>query len=126
MMPNGTAQIAMSMTSPAVPPRATHRFSPIQMAAATPRMMHSAYPRSGTGPTCQTPSDGLGIDSGTARSEPRAAFSMAPIMAGQEAGRLSRVAMSTARSWGDVSRIHSIGTVSSASTALTWSLWVTS
>jgi hypothetical protein len=38
----GTAQIARSLTSPAMPPRATQRRSPIQIASTMPRMMLSA------------------------------------------------------------------------------------
>ena len=42
MTPNGTAHSARSVTSPAGPPRATQRRSPIQIAAMMPAMMHSA------------------------------------------------------------------------------------
>jgi hypothetical protein len=42
MMPNGTAQTAMSTTSPGAPPRATQRFSVIQAAATMPATMHRA------------------------------------------------------------------------------------
>jgi hypothetical protein len=41
-MPNGTAQTAMSRTSPFAPPRATQRRSVITTAATMPAMMHSA------------------------------------------------------------------------------------
>src|SRR4051794_26351439 len=53
----------MSWMSPAWPPRATHRRSPIQIAATMPRMIASAYARTGNGPTCHTPEEGLGIES---------------------------------------------------------------
>src|SRR3954453_17609583 len=52
----------MSWTSPNRPPRATQRRSPIQIAATMPRMIARAYPRIGSGPRCQTPCDGLGMD----------------------------------------------------------------
>src|SRR5262245_18002348 len=57
--PNGTANTAMSMTVPAVPPRAIHRRSPHQMAMMMPMMMHSAYARIGMGPMSHTPRSGL-------------------------------------------------------------------
>jgi hypothetical protein len=41
-MPKGTAQTAMSRTSPGAPPRATQRFSLIQTQTMIPAMMHSA------------------------------------------------------------------------------------
>ena len=41
--------------SPAWPPRATQRRSPIQTAATMPAMMQSAYARIGTGPSSQIP-----------------------------------------------------------------------
>jgi hypothetical protein len=59
-MPNGTAIVAMSVTTPRVPPRATQRRSPMTTARTTPVMIASAYARSGTGPRCHTPCDGLG------------------------------------------------------------------
>ena len=42
MMPNGTAQTAMSRTSPGAPPRATQRCSVSRTAATMPAMMQSA------------------------------------------------------------------------------------
>src|SRR3989337_680315 len=59
--PNGTANTAMSMTVPAVPPRAIHRRSPHQIARMMPAMMHKAYARIGMGPISHTPRSGLGM-----------------------------------------------------------------
>ena len=42
MMPNGTIQVAISVTSPGRPPRATQRRSPSQTATTMPAMMHRA------------------------------------------------------------------------------------
>jgi hypothetical protein len=42
MIPNGTAQIAMSMTAPGSPPRCTHRRSVSHSATRMPAMMQMA------------------------------------------------------------------------------------
>src|SRR5262245_42282302 len=60
-MPNGTAHTAMSSTTHGGAPRRRMRTSVIAQATTMPTRMHSAYPRSGIGPRCQTPWVGLGI-----------------------------------------------------------------
>src|ERR1700754_896541 len=61
MMPNGTAQTAMSRIAPLCAPRARSRYSVSTAAAMMPRMMQRAYARIGTGPICHTAWVGLGI-----------------------------------------------------------------
>lgn len=60
-IPAGTAQIAMSAIAPARPPRATHRRLAHPTETTIPARMHSAYARTGNGPRCHTPCDGLGM-----------------------------------------------------------------
>ena len=121
-MPNGTAQIARSVTSPCRPPRATQRRSPIQTAATMPRMIEKAYARSGTGPRYQTPSPGLGMLQMIVRRSCRVLGSRGGScdLSGQQRWT------SAANSAAEVSSVHTIGTRSSASIPMTWVLWVTS
>jgi hypothetical protein len=57
----------MSETVPRLPPRATQRRSPIQIAAMIPTMMDNAYARIGIGPRSQTLRLGLGNDARSTR-----------------------------------------------------------
>src|SRR4051812_33315394 len=59
-MPHGTAHSATSSTIPEGAPRRRIRHSVTRQAATIPTTMQSAYARTGTGPTCQTPWLGLG------------------------------------------------------------------
>src|SRR5690606_2959890 len=62
MMPNGTAHTAMSNTAHFGAPRARIRASAIAQAITMPRMMNSAYARTGTGPISHAAVVGLGIE----------------------------------------------------------------
>ena len=77
-----------------------------------PRMIESAYARSGNGPRYQTPSAGLGMLQSDVRDH--------------VTSPVSRVWTSAANSAAEVPSVHTIGTRSSGSTPMTWVLWVTS
>jgi hypothetical protein len=59
-MPAGTAHNATSTPTPGATPRRRSRRSVMTMAAAMPISRHSAYARTGNGPTCHTACVGLG------------------------------------------------------------------
>src|SRR4051812_16813070 len=61
MMPNGTAQTAMSRDAHGATPRRRSRYSMISSAATMPSTMQSAYARTGRPRTCHTDVVGLGI-----------------------------------------------------------------
>src|SRR5215831_1332879 len=61
MMPAGTAQMATSSTRYGWAPRLRMRRSVTQQATRMPTMMHSAYARRVSGPSCHAAVVGLGM-----------------------------------------------------------------
>jgi hypothetical protein len=60
--PKGMAQAATSRMTPACPPERRYRRLATTTATMIPAMTHSAYARSGSGPSRQAAWPGLGID----------------------------------------------------------------